>query len=213
MKLKNETHYDTKDLKKLFYRCIREYNKESPSEKKTDLIITIKHSKDKFANLEKRAQKETHIKVWLEQNKDWYENTYKGGLYKGRYSGKASIQGNYMLLCIPKDNLDSEKLARLFIHEYEHNLGYHHNQTSGGQRGIWNTTAFSNFAWANTYIIRKTEPIIKPKPNIQLVKFERARRRLEVVIHKLKRDQALVKKWTKKVKYYEKLLTAAGKFN
>jgi len=51
----------------------------------------------------------------------------------------------------------------------------------------------------------------KPKPDLQLKRYQHVLKMVKQKTKQLKRTQTLLKKWTQKKKYYEKVLVAASK--
>ena len=181
MKIINKTDWDSSHLKKIFYACINLYEKLG-NERKTDLNIKITYSKPKKERTE-------------------YLKTVQDGKWMGwnTYRGRASLSGTYMKLRIPKDNIDKEKLCRLFLHEYEHNLGYGHDATT---KDMCFTTAWGDFKWVYQYYIEKK--IIKGLIDYKQERFEKARNNVILYERKLNRTKKLLKKWKSVVRYYDK---------
>ncbi len=98
------------------------------------------------------------------------------------------------------------KLADLFIHEYEHNLGYRHDKTTD-YVDLCNEIMEAGFT--NGYIVREKE--VKPKQDKQLIKYDNVVRMIEKKKRMLRRIQNQLKKWNTKKRYYEKILIACNK--
>lgn len=119
----------------------------------------------------------------------------------GYIHGKAILGGRYIWMYIPK-NLDlnnkytRESFAQIFVHELDHNKGLCHNEMRG-HSGI-------NVDWCNDISFKKKEPKPKKQRNIVQERYEHASKMLKKHKTKLKRQETIVKKWSKKVKYYEK---------
>jgi len=173
MKIINKTKYVTKDLRKLFFECIKVYFKMS-KEKKTNLHIEITYSKPR----------------------SWHSEEYKERV---KYRGCARLNGSLMWLRLPPDEIkDIKWLVRLFLHEYEHNLGYGHNATSDFKDG------YGDLTWSDSFKIRtKEKKVVTIEDKIQK-KYIKALDKLEQKKKLLKRTQNSIKKWQKKVNYYLK---------
>ena len=177
MKIKNKTKWCRKDLKKFFYRCIKEYRKQSKNEKKTNIRIEVTYSKE------------------------------------NGYSGVARLNGTWMKLRLPKKEINNIALAKLFIHEYEHNLGYGHRATTRYWGADDDTLVgiYKIKEWAGEYKINEVVKLPKPKEDLQVIRYNQVIRKLEKKQKALKRLQKLIKKWSAKKRYYERMLMAAGK--
>jgi len=120
------------------------------------------------------------------------------------HSGYAYVNGTYTRLKLPKEGLDVLMLVRLFLHEYEHLLGYGHYETS---KGIWST----DFPWASEYQVRKVEPkvVVKEKVDVRVRRNNRIAKQLDKKRAQLKRLVKRIKELEKKQKYYQKVLNGA----
>jgi hypothetical protein len=115
-----------------------------------------------------------------------------------------------------KHKLDMPAVAKTIAHEMAHMRGLKHGPDMHCGRYSWTHGDYRAFyAWANDITIgiktAKPKPPAPPKVDTKLV---HAMKMLEKNEAKLKRTQALVKKWTAKVKYYQKraeLATYEGK--
>jgi len=120
---------------------------------------------------------------------------YSRGRIFQRHTGYAYLNGTFMCLRIPKEFLKKESFARLVMHEYDHVIGYRHRQMD------WNY----NIEWSNDYEIRVQVSAVKEKIDIQMVRYERTKKLLKEKQTQLKRLQTSIRKYTKRVKYYEKM--------
>jgi len=116
MRIKNRTHYITRDLKRIMTECARRASRSGEEKRTRRLIVEIGYAK------------------------------------RYGYSGYAYYSGTYMMLRIPRDinNFNSKMFARLFYHEYDHILGYRHNEIGGRYitSGDYNDEGFDNPEWA-----------------------------------------------------------------
>ena len=103
-----------------------------------------------------------------------------------------------------------QDLARLFIHEFYHNLGYR-SQDHRYYQNDW--TKKWDVRFVEEYPIREAAPVVKPKRDIQMERYEHVLSKVREYDSKIKRYQNLLKKWKKKQKYYENALIAAGKLD
>lgn len=132
------------------------------------------------------------------------------------YSGWAVLRGRRMMLRIASDAPKPHKIAALIEHELFHSYGYNHKQMAGYRLGYVKRHAndAETFAWADamfpTGMPTKRKPA-KPKPDIQIVRYERVMASLKRWATKLKRAQTALKTLNAKRRYYEAALTAAGK--
>jgi len=116
---------------------------------------------------------------------------------KGRTYGYAYYNRKWIQINLPKEcyQLSIKQVARTLVHEICHNRGLRHREMD------YKTIDTS---WAEGYSIRFEKPKEK-KRDIQLERFEHAKKMLDKYESKLKRQKNLVKKWKRKVYYYEKV--------
>ncbi len=136
---------------------------------------------------EDNRTKRLMAKIVYSRNREW------GG--EG-YSGYAYYNGNFMLLRVPRQMTDKGRFAFVVMHEYDHVLGYKHRQMDRNY----------NTSWVGEYEIRVQQPKAKEKPDVRLVRYERTKKLLEKKESQLKRLQNSIKKYGKRLKYYEKIL-------
>ena len=109
MKIINETKWNTKDLQKIFALSLKADNKiEGKFNKNLIIIITYR----KFRKW---------VIPYYERNNMILDNKYK-------YSGYAYFNTGEMKIRLPVKDIDSQYVAKIFIHELAHCRGYKHHQ-------------------------------------------------------------------------------------
>ena len=179
MKIKNSTSWDDNDLRKLFRKCVQEVEKvEQPPS-----LYRFK-GRHKYFTLEV-------------QNTDYYS-----------MRGRATLKGYWILIKIPKRYSEKEmptdikeKLARLMIHEYYHTLGSKRQDRRNYKSDF---TAKWEVPWVKDISIKEKQVIKKPKQDIKEKRYLQAVNNLEKAKTRKKRADTILKKWKKKVSYYEK---------
>ncbi|MBK6942487.1 MAG: hypothetical protein IPH13_20115 [Planctomycetes bacterium] len=189
LKIKNATKYRTADLRRFFEAGLRAYGAQR------DRTIEVEYSR--------RA---------------------------GYVSGCASIGGTWIKLRLPRQHVQGSGLvpydtiperqmrhvAFVFAHELQHNLGHRHSGGSAHGGTLTHGEYDDVGSWWVDLTIRQTPP----KPTVprevctqRLVekRERRAREALDRALSDLKRVQNRVRKWQRKVAYYDrKLALAAG---
>ncbi len=206
LKLVNETDWQSADLRKLFNYCLYEWRHCLEDWQKRGMVIVVKNSirfKSRATRMEKVDGK------WIEVKRTFRE---------ARYYGNAHIKGTRINLFIPcpensKDGkLDIITLGWITMHEMTHIIGQRHKDIKGS---IW-----SNWHWDDDHAVMEPfkqftvsrKEVKEPVPNekaageLQSLRYERAKTNLTRNVLRLHRYQTLVKKWKKKIKYYEKSL-------
>lgn len=136
---------------------------------------------------------------------------------KSEVHGRAILGGARIKLYL-SDEFEPIQLAWLIGHELNHIIGLDHAEMKGSFFAYWKTSeeliSSDLMQWALPYLnIKRKEVKVKEKKDLQIVRYEKAQRVLEEKLKKFKRLQVQIKKWTTKVKYYEKVLVAAGKID
>ena len=192
MKVINKTDWNTSDLKRFLVRALNEDDKiEGRYKHRSYLRITIVYS---------RGWPGWAIKHFKEQNKELP--------IRERYSGSAWVGGTRMTLRVPREKVDPRLFFRAFKHELDHSRGFKHNQMGGRYLDIKDLERDN---WALEYPIRQKEARVKPKPDLQLRRYEHVLEMLKAKKSQLKRLRNQIKKWNQKRKYYESVLVASGK--
>jgi len=145
------------------------------------------------------------IKVYVKNdNRDVFDICGRGWLGYYEMSIKVGIEIDLM-------NLDNRKrLAHIFTHEYFHNLGYR-QQDYNNYKGDW--TARMNYDFVKDCQIKEAVIKTKPKRDLRMERYQTALAYVKTYETKVKRTKNLLKKWKQKQRYYERVLTAAGKIN
>lgn len=182
MKIKNNTQWDTADMRKIFSKCIYEIKKIEG--RRINNTIEIRNNNIEGNMISGRA-------------------TIGGSIYKGYWMMiKIGIEIDF------DDFKKRKELALMFIHEYYHNLGYK-DQDRCNYKYDW--TKDINVDFVKDCQIKLARPKIKPKRNLQLERYNNVMKHIKEAERKLKRWQKIVKKWKAKQRYYENSLIAANK--
>jgi hypothetical protein len=107
-----------------------------------------------------------------------------------------------------RDEHKIKQLAKLFIHEYYHNLGFK-NQDYANYKYDW--TERIPTAFVHDYQIRLAEPKVKPQKDLQLERYQKIVKKVGFWERKLKLARTFLKKYQAKQRYYERVLVASGK--
>ena len=99
------------------------------------------------------------------------------------------------------NEVSARRVAQVYLHEVAHNLGKRHKQM---------TSAYKiDVSWWPDELVPVKQVVVKPKPNIIEVRAAKAQKKLDEWLRKTKRAKTLVKKYQRKVKYYEKKAAAS----
>jgi len=188
MKITNKTNWDTLDLKKVLTRALDEDDKvEGKYKYRSYLEVTISYSK---------GYPSWVIKHYQKQNKELP--------IRERYSGSAWVGGTNMGLRVPREKFNVGHFVEVFIHEMSHIRGIRSHRAIG-------TVEDEELRWTKDYPVRQKEIKVKPKPDLQMRRYEHVLEMLKAKKSQLKRLQNQIKKWNQKRKYYESVLVASGK--
>lgn len=128
------------------------------------------------------------------------------GSKKSHTSGRAYINGNRMIMTIPADTT-KEKVAWLFEHEHMHNRGDRHKDYMPRLMRESHPANVGFYAYLDDLPLRHKEAEPKPVtsgPSLVERRALKARRALDRALKDQKAATARVRKWTAKVKYYER---------
>ena len=199
MKVTNETSWQTSDLKKIFIECCK-----TKLDSWKNLKVEVTYSRSRW--IHGRA-------------------SYGGGLYDN---------GGRIKIFLPRNPVDKEfidtrwkwtepkpyaylnfkrMLAWVFMHELFHTLSKRHREMRGNYYYKWKSYVHDpeKMSWADNLLLRQKEVKTKPKPNLQMIRYEHVLETLKTKKSQLKRLQNQIKKWNDKRKYYESVLVASGK--
>lgn len=192
MRIDNYTNYDTRWLKKIFSKAKNQVEKIEGKLK--DKLW------DRYIRLE--------VKVIYR----------KGQRYGSWVGGNASYNSGRMTIKMPKERPEiieglPFELAKTYIHEFYHNLGWHHDRMGRFGWGKTQTRIENRFNvdWVKDYPVKMKEAKPKPQRDLQMGRYEKVLRYVKIYQGKVKRVQNLLKKWKQKQRRYEKILIAAGK--
>jgi len=196
MRVKNQTHWQTRDLKRIFCEALRrdsEIEGKLSSDQRVGLVVEIVYSRRTC------------------YSGCAYYNGYLMRLriprYKWQKKDKSgpTTRENIEKMPVP---VDKKALVELFVHELAHFRGYHHNKL--GKHHV----TFLYSSWAEDdekYPVREKIEKPKPKADLRLKRYANVLKKIAEKETTLKRLQRLLKKWRQKQRYYEKILVAAGK--
>lgn len=155
IKIKNDTEYETRNLRKIISRCI-----------KTD-----------------GPRAETKMDIHIRPSKKYL-------------SGYAYLNSNFVCMRIPSTGeIDTVRFTQIFIHELQHCRGEVHREMVKSKT--------IDAGWAKAFPIQKRPVKIKPVADLKSKRYETAKSRVSKYEIKMKRMATLLKKWKRKVTYYE----------
>lgn len=188
MKITNKTNWDTLGLKKVLIKALDEDDKvEGRYKYRSCLEVTISYSKG--------------YPGWVISH---YKRKGKELPPREVYSGSAWVGGTRMILRVPREKFTVRRFVRVFIHEMSHIRGIRSHRAIG-------VVEDEDLGWTKDYFVRQKEIKVKPKPDLQMRRYEHVLETLKVKKSQLKRLQNQIKKWNQKRKYYESVLVASGK--
>jgi hypothetical protein len=130
---------------------------------------------------------------------------------QGSCSGRASLTRPVITVMVPSQVVDRVDLAHTIAHELAHMRGMKHHQMNRNPQyyriGNWR----ERYAWAETMPLERSTPKTRPKGDVQMQRYQRALASEKRWRTRLKRAQTALKKLRPKLRYYERILTAAGK--
>lgn len=184
MKIDNQTQYDTRYLRKLFIAC----------EKKAG------------TNPKHRCVKVVYCKTGYIKGYAWIHSCSVVMKLPKRYTGHRTLpkwlrdKPQYQEYLKEKP-LPSRKVAQVYLHEVDHNYGLHHIDMA-------RSSSITIDFWPDESIPLK-QIKEKPKVNIIEVRATKARRKLDEWRCKMNRAKTFVKKYQRKVNYYERKMAAS----
>jgi len=176
VKLKNNTHWSTRDLRRIAARVVRE---EFPRERFGD-----------------RAKRYTVVVG--------YNRSGKFG--DGSCSGYAYYNSNSCNVNVPSGYVSPFDFAYVVGHECGHSKGFKHGRMAPHHEHRTDY-AREHYAWTGKFCIDKKAKKVKAKPSAAAVvdaKLQHALAMLKRAESRVKRAASLQKRWTQKVRYYQK---------
>lgn len=127
--------------------------------------------------------------------------------------GGGSWIGSHMTLYLPREGerLDSVLWAHVIAHEFAHNRGLQHRQMTGSKRYDYGDGWRDYYAWASVFLVERRAVQDRPADDPQMKRYAAVLVSQKRWAPKLKRAQNALKKLQIKQRYYERVLTAAGK--
>jgi len=187
MKILNSTRWDTKDIEKLFKRIVREVDRvEKPCmpfrRRAKFYVLTIENRHNGFAmnGHARLGGYSMYLKLGTEKSKGLNEMDFE----------------------------TKQKLARMIIHEYWHNLGYTLQDKNNYK---CDTSDNCNVDYIKEYPIRLKSIMKEPKIDIKLQRYQRAIQNLTKAETRYKRAKTLFQKWSKQVNRYQKTYNYGNK--
>jgi hypothetical protein len=117
-------------------------------------------------------------------------------------SGCASLSGRYMKIRLPPV-LNKRRLAFVVQHELYHTIGRGHRAIAR-EFGDWEISNSDKFAFADNLLLGEKVLNTKPPRNLKEERHKKAISKVAEFERKLKLTKTLLKKWQRKVKYYQK---------
>lgn len=138
-----------------------------------------------------------------------------------RYTGHGTYHACWMDIGAPLDHIETGdgstaylevmpskdviRMARTLAHEVQHNKGERHNEMVGSFE--------LPVPWIHKMLeagfqVRRKPVKEKPKPDLQMKRYQHAYKMLVEHEKKLNRERKLIAKWRQKVRYYERVLAA-----
>jgi len=102
----------------------------------------------------------------------------------------------------------AQAVAATFIHELGHNLGVRRHVEQRTIEKAYEEWIYSTFTSA-AFPLDAPAPV-KPRPNVQEARYDRALYNLAAAETRVKRAMTLLRKWRRKVRYYERVLPQAA---
>ena len=190
MKIRNKTKYNTADLKKIFLASARKVRTGKYIRKK--LIVDV-------VNYQRRASKATYSGGWALINIGTFEYDKKNIWKKNRRV------------------LNVREIAWVACHEFLHSKGLSHRRINARYPYFGHWSDFNadedRMAWADKFELRLKEVKIKPKKDLQMVRYQKVVAKVKEYTTKAKRVQNILSKYKAKQRRYEKVLVLAGKIS
>lgn len=189
LKVTNDTVWSTRDLRKIFAKCLNEVRKTEKHHALNSLVVrVIYHKADWIGG-----------KAWLNSGVMVIKIPHPRKKFHEKEKDSNILRLDF-----------SHYIAKVFMHELGHCIGvrpHHNNMTIEKVYIDWIRKTFGN----DTYPVRFKIPVPKAKPGVVEKRYGQAVVNLKKSKTRLKRAQTINKKWKNKVKYYENKMAAKGK--
>lgn len=189
-KVINKTQWETSGLKKLTHKVIKKMGAEGVTRIVT--FVTGK-SREQYYKKDKYKLKfpvhgvASYTLGWIKMKIPDKIKTYMVG-ESGHVHNQLDVDVLTPDYC--------KTIAQVLEHEVGHNLGLHHSDM-----GHWKNI---NTDYLGDMVIQKKQIKEKPKRNLKDERYKKAKSKITEYTSKIKRYNNLLKKWGKKVKYYER---------
>lgn len=179
--IENKTNYKTKDLRKLFLECMKREGVQN-------CYVKVKYSRKSYIN-GYAWYNSYNVVMFFRKTKIFHIAGSNGTEYKRREITELTPE-------------EIVRTSQVFIHELGHNRGLRHDEM---------VSSFNmDCSWTNEFQIRTNEKKPKPKRNLKQERYEHSQKKVKQLTTKLKRNQTLLKKWKKKVRYYERNIKSSS---
>lgn len=205
MKLTNKTKYNTVALRKLFQDAMCIIKKDFALDwlRVLRLRVTVKNARRSYFvsghAYYNRPTMQLNIPTKWDGAKAKIRNNrlHTYGASRSGYANGSLVQA----------------VAATFLHEIGHNLGVHHVQPENAN---WRCATIEHKYedWINSLTDAAyplaAPPVVKVKPDVRVLRYERAVLNLKAAETRLKRAKTIHQKWQQKIRYYERTLPAAA---
>lgn len=185
MKVKNETQWDTRQLRAVFARCRQEIiRREQPERKDVGTVVQVGYARRGYVTGCARYFSRW-VRITLPSTTDRFH-------------------------VVGDPDAFVRELAEVYIHEVGHNLGVKHQGRRRAGRPLTMEAPYADWIrdtfTAEHYPLTHKAPKAKMKPDVQSVRYQQAQANLARATKRLKLTQTLHRKWRTKVRYYERAL-------
>lgn len=131
----------------------------------------------------------------------------------GGSSGCAAIGGHWCKVRVSSDVFDTRDFAIVACHEFAHVRGMRHAEMPhyymrSGRLERGTDSTHPRYDWANSIQVERQQIQSKPKEQMVGQKHQAAVARLKVASTRAKRAVTILKKWQRRVRYYERQMAA-----
>jgi hypothetical protein len=192
MKLKNTTIYSDETLKKLIYMCAKKLRGGRKLTK--DLSVVIKSNLQGFS-----VSGNAYMSKVYHPDIHFPDNGHRDYGYLIHLKIPNKLQ-RYLVSGEQSNPNDTKRdIASVIMHELMHCQGHNHWKINKLEKKY-------DYSFVDTFdfIPKLMNTKIVAKRDLKKERYEKAIKMVKVYQTKLKRDTTLLKKWQRKVKYYEK---------